>query len=239
MRHTGADGTGSVYEKNLLYRTMDLLCDGGAIYIYGKRQIMRGNFVHTQRDEGWGVIAYYMDLGSENNVSERNLAVNTGWTSLDHISKDCTVRNNVYINAGTMRVNFGGAERLVFENNILMADEILFYPASPDKPAMPGNIMLSFSGTIANEEEVRGEPRQLTPFQPRDGSIAADPGFADWEKGDFSFQSESPAPALGIEPIDVADVGIDGLSDDFWASLHSRHPHSQQQADSNQTVDQL
>ena len=218
----GGGGTGSIYQKNLLYRTMNLLCDGGAIYIYGKGQMMRGNFVHTQRDEGWGVIAYYMDLGSENSISEHNLAVNTGWTSLDHISKDCTVRNNVYINAGTMRVNFGGAEGLVFENNILMADEILFYPESPDKPAMPGNIMFSFSGTIANEKEVRGEPRTLTPFQPRDGSIAADPGFVDRGKGDFSFQSESPAPALGIEPIDVADVGIDGLCDEFWANLHSQ-----------------
>jgi len=214
----GGGGSGSVYQKNLLYRTMDLLCDGGAIYTYGKNQTMRYNFAHTQRDEGWGVIAYYMDLGSEDSISEYNLAVNCGWTSLDHISKNCTVRNNVFISTETMRINFGGAEGLTFKNNVLMADEVLFYPTSAEKPAMPDNVMFSFAGTIANEEEVRGEPRKLTPFEPRSGSVNADPKFTDWQNGDFSFRENSPALAFGIEAIDVSDVGINGLASDFWES---------------------
>ena len=117
-----------------------------------------------------------------------------------------------------MRINFGGVEGLVFEKNILMADEILFYPASPDTLAMPDNIIFSYSETIAFEEEVRAHPRKLIPFKPREGSVVADPKFTDWEKGDFSFQKDSPALKFGIESLDVSDVGINGLSGNFWGN---------------------
>jgi hypothetical protein len=66
------------------------------------------------------------------------------------------------------------------------------------------------------------QPRKLTPFEPRDGSVVADPKFTDWKKGDFSFQKNSPAVEIGIEAIDLTGVGINGLSSDFWESLRSQ-----------------
>jgi hypothetical protein len=39
-------------------------------------------------------------------------------------------------------------------------------------------------------------------------SIAADPLFEDVENGDFRWKPSSPALALGIEPIDVAVIGL-------------------------------
>ena len=34
------------------------------------------------------------------------------------------------------------------------------------------------------------------------------------------FQKESPALDFGIEPISVAEVGVNGLSNDFWGALN-------------------
>jgi hypothetical protein len=39
-------------------------------------------------------------------------------------------------------------------------------------------------------------------------SQAADPLFRDPDKGDFRFKPGSPAPGLGIEPIDLRKVGL-------------------------------
>jgi len=41
-----------------------------------------------------------------------------------------------------------------------------------------------------------------------DGTIFADPMFVDWENGNFNFKPDSPAPKLGIKPIDVSTAGI-------------------------------
>ena len=39
------------------------------------------------------------------------------------------------------------------------------------------------------------------------GSLVADPRFRDPEAGDFRLRPGSPAPKLGFEPFDLADVG--------------------------------
>lgn len=36
----------------------------------------------------------------------------------------------------------------------------------------------------------------------------ADPKFVNPDAGDFRFASDSPAPALGIEPLDLRKVGL-------------------------------
>ena len=38
-------------------------------------------------------------------------------------------------------------------------------------------------------------------------SVFADPGFTDPKANDFTFSSDSPAVALGIDPIDISNVG--------------------------------
>jgi hypothetical protein len=44
-------------------------------------------------------------------------------------------------------------------------------------------------------------------FNMEEGSVVADPGFADPANGDFTLKPDSPAYELGFEPIDMSDVG--------------------------------
>jgi hypothetical protein len=47
-----------------------------------------------------------------------------------------------------------------------------------------------------------------------------DPGFVDWEKGDFRLRPDSPAFAMGIKSLDVREAG---LSEDFpWPEYVAR-----------------
>jgi hypothetical protein len=39
------------------------------------------------------------------------------------------------------------------------------------------------------------------------GIINSDPLFNDWRKGDYRFQTGSPAAQLGLRPIDVSRAG--------------------------------
>lgn len=41
-----------------------------------------------------------------------------------------------------------------------------------------------------------------------DGSIVADPKFKNYENNDFTLLDDSPALAMGFEPIDTSDVGV-------------------------------
>jgi len=43
-----------------------------------------------------------------------------------------------------------------------------------------------------------------------EGSVFADPHFADWQNHDFTLSPESPALKLGFRPFDVSSAGIRG-----------------------------
>jgi hypothetical protein len=50
----------------------------------------------------------------------------------------------------------------------------------------------------ANAGVVEGAPGE---------TVTADPLLKDWRKGDYSYEENSPARQLGIEPIDVRRAG--------------------------------
>ena len=50
-------------------------------------------------------------------------------------------------------------------------------------------------------------------------SLSADPLFVDPENGDFSFKLGSPAPKLGIVPLDLSMVGLKSSEDDVTHSI--------------------
>lgn len=102
-------GTNTLVEENLLYRCMQELHDGAAIYMGGGRgHILRRNVVRdiVQVGEGYGVSAYYLDEKCRDCVVERNVSIGVRRPSHNHMTVNCTVRDNVFIADGDMDLSF-------------------------------------------------------------------------------------------------------------------------------------
>ncbi|MBU0608422.1 MAG: right-handed parallel beta-helix repeat-containing protein, partial [Armatimonadetes bacterium] len=105
----GIGGTGTVIEENLLYRCMQELHDGAAIYVSGaKGNILRRNVVRdiVKVGEGYGVSSYYLDEKCRDCLVEQNVSIGVGRPTHNHMTLNCTVRDNVFINDGDMDLSF-------------------------------------------------------------------------------------------------------------------------------------
>lgn len=102
-------GTDTVIEENLLYRCMTELHDGAAIYVSGaNRNIIRRNVVRDVQPvgEGYGVSAYYLDEKCRDTVVEGNVSIGVARPSHNHMTLNCTLRDNVFIVDGDMNLSF-------------------------------------------------------------------------------------------------------------------------------------
>ncbi len=234
IHHTPYSGihcssAGALIESNLFYDTMQVLNDGAAIYIgFARGMVVRGNIVRGHRGSG-PAHAYYMDEMSDSCVVESNLAVDTAWPSHNHMTVHCIIRNNLFVDHGSQKLTFPRSLGMIFEKNILVAEEITFqYPSGKEelpasaspvpeavKPflkadgivAMPDNIIFSRSGKVHYNVLADYKTVRAVPLQARDGTLFTDPMLNDPEQGDYSFQPGSPAVKAGINPIDVIRAG--------------------------------
>ena len=124
-------GTGNVIEENLIYRVMQEMHDGGAIYGGMKEAILRGNVVRdvVKIGEGYGVSAYYFDEGAENCTIENNVSIGVERPTHNHIANNITIRNNVFVANDKMSLSFSRSSNCKLENNTLVAPAgIRVYP---------------------------------------------------------------------------------------------------------------
>jgi hypothetical protein len=129
-----------------------------------------------------------------------------------HYGKDNIVRNNILAlgHDGIVMVSRLEEHTAIYlERNILLSDGAPIYLQHPDGMNMQddSNLMWNLSG------DVFCSGNKLTPeeMQKRGlfrNAVIADPGFADPHNGDFTLPADSPAYAIGFEPIDMSDVGI-------------------------------
>ncbi len=221
----------SLIESNVFHDTMQVLSDGAAIYItFCEGTVMRGNIVRGSRGSG-PAHAYYMDEQSDGCIVEGNLAVNTAWPSHNHMARGSIIRNNVFIDDGGQLLTFPRSSGMIFEKNILAARKITIRAhtkeqVTPENLALAtevarpylqkegisswaDNIMYSTADSVMfHEQWGYGAPDNTHPLEPRDGTVFADPMFTDPADGDFSFKPGSPAPEMGILPIDVSGAGL-------------------------------
>lgn len=117
----GGGSTGSLIEENLIYRVMREMHDGAAIYGNMNACIIRGNVVRdvVQAGSGFGASAYYLDEGARDCVIERNVAVGVPMPTHNHITRNITVRDNVFVADGDMTVSFQRSVGCTFEGNTL------------------------------------------------------------------------------------------------------------------------
>ena len=114
-------GNENLIEENLIYRVMRELHDGAAIYGNMKACIIRGNIVRdvVPVGSGFGASAYYLDEGARDCIVERNVAVGVSMPTHNHITRNTTVRDNVFIAEKDMTVSFQSSVGCTFERNTL------------------------------------------------------------------------------------------------------------------------
>jgi hypothetical protein len=115
-------GKESLYEENLIYRVMRELHDGAAIYGNMDACVIRGNVVRdvVAVGSGFGASAYYLDEGAKNCTVEKNVAIGVPTPVHNHITRNTTVRDNVFVSDADMTVSFQRSVGCSFENNTLV-----------------------------------------------------------------------------------------------------------------------
>ena len=218
----------NLIEKNHIHDIgHGVLSDMGGIYILGVQPgtVVRGNLVHDVEKSvygGWGI---YLDEGTSHIIVEKNISYNcSSQAFVQHYGRENIVRNNIFAfgreaqarlgrgenhNAFTFERNlvitdgkpfYTGGRRWRVEHKVISTDLNLFWDVSGGTPLLCGSAP---HGLPQTEYDMEGWQAMGYDIH----SIIADPKFRDLAAFDFTLESDSPAWALGFEPIDLGDVG--------------------------------
>jgi hypothetical protein len=116
-------------ESNRMSDFMRELDDGAAIYIFaGNKTVYRNNIaIGSPASRRHLAHAYYLDEQSNRCIVENNLAINTRWPCHNHMSKNCVIRKNVFLDQGPSKLSFMVCRDFRFEQNLILArDKIEF-----------------------------------------------------------------------------------------------------------------
>ena len=202
-------GQNTRIEANRIHDAMLELHDGGGIYCFGgKNLVLRGNYIHDIIDTGgYGASAYYLDEQSEGCLVEGNLSVNVMRPSHNHMAKGNTIRNNVFINEGDLRLTWPRSSDYRFEKNILWATGRIVFDNREGITTLAGNILYSVAGKVECKKLDQYSQTGEYPMQADAVNVLADPKLIAYRDGQVQIAPDSPAHALGIEPIDVSGTG--------------------------------
>ncbi len=204
-----------------------VLSDMGGIYNLGIQPgtLIDHNHIHdiySNQYGGWGL---YTDEGSSEIQLTNNVVYNTTTGGFhQHYGKNNRVRNNIFAFAKETNVILSRVEEhrsVIFEKNIVLSnngdvlspnwlkgDAWLDYNTYWDI----NNVPMRFSGLSFKEWQAqKGQDRH---------SQTADPLFINPQAGDFRLHPESPALALGFDPIDISRAGLYGPEE--WTSRAKR-----------------
>jgi len=210
-----------------------VLSDAGLIYCLGVSpgSIIRNNVFHDiwpygQPPFGWGI---YLDAKCGNYLVENNLTYNTlsGGLMFNNGGHEHVIQNNIFaLSANHALWPYSEKRPSTFRRNIVYLTQ--------------GDLLIPYGERSLNERMAAGEPlgewnenlywhtggpgqlrfyrRSFAEWQmlglDRDSRIA-DPLFVDARAHDFRLKSDSPALALGFQPLDITTVGLYG--DPGWA----------------------
>lgn len=201
-------GTSNRIEGNLIYDCMKVLHDGAAIYLFAATNcVLRGNVARDVRDTGgYGASAYYLDERSTGCVIEGNLSLRVARPLHQHMAGKNIIRDNVFIVEGDARLTFPRCEGYVMERNILYATGAIRIDNPQAVTRWASNLFYSGTGRIEGVALKDYAAAGSAPMQPGD-TVHADPLFRNRAGGDYRFRADSPAPALGIRPLDIKLAG--------------------------------
>ncbi|MBI1318132.1 MAG: right-handed parallel beta-helix repeat-containing protein [Candidatus Hydrogenedens sp.] len=199
-----------------------VLSDMGGVYNLGIQPgtIVRNNSIHDVYSFQYGGWGLYTDEGSTEILLENNIVYNTTNGGFhQHYGENNRVRNNIFAFSDNEQIAFTRVEEhrsLVFERNIVVGRNGRITPENWNKADIwsdynvywdvEGNDMQFGKQTLG---QCMAQGRELN-------SVVADPMFTDLAAEDFSLQPDSPALALGFEPIDESRIGLYG--DPAWVN---------------------
>lgn len=197
-----------------------VLCDMGGIYTLGPSEgtVVRNNIFHNVYSYSYGGWGLYTDEGSTGILFENNLVydVKTGGFH-QHYGRENIVRNNILAFSKLYQLQATRVEdhlSFTLENNIVYYDsgQLLAGRWNQIKHTTRKNCFWHVGGEPV---EFLGKP--LAEWQEQgheEGSLVADPKFADPADRDFRLAPDSPALALGFKPFDYTKAGVYG--DSAW-----------------------
>ena len=202
-------GANHKIEANHIYRVMQKLHDGGGIYCFaGKNTILRGNFIHDVIDTGgYGSSAYYLDERSEKCIVENNLSLNVARPSHNHMAHHNTIRNNVFIHDGDMRLTFPKCSDFTFQKNVLYATGKITINGTNVLTDFKHNIIYSKKDEVIGQTITNYSTTGSEPMKPDKMNIFADPGLLEYKNGRVKFDPTSPTHKLDVPEIDVTNAG--------------------------------
>jgi hypothetical protein len=208
------------------------LSDMGGIYSLGDSPgtQFRYNLIHDVSSYSYGGWGLYTDEGSTGILMENNIVYRVKDGAFhQHYGKDNLVRNNILALSSTVGQVLRSREEkhnsFTLERNIIFANDVpllgknwsnghftldynCYWDASGKPAVFPGNVDLK-------KWQAQGHDVH---------SVVADPKFVAPEKFDFRLAPDSPALALGFQPIDTSTIGLVGSAD--WVALpkHVKRP---------------
>lgn len=196
-------------EANRIHDAMQELHDGAGIYCFaGKDLVLRGNFIYDIVDTGgYGASAYYLDERSEGCVVEKNLSLNVVRPTHHHMARGNTLHSNVFITEGEMQLTFPRSSGYTFRGNVLQAGGKIIIDNFEAITEADGNILYSAEGEVVCHKLDRYNRSGSYELEPGESNVQKDPLLAAYRNGRVEFAADSPAPRLGIEPIDVSNAG--------------------------------
>jgi hypothetical protein len=192
-----------------------VLSDMGGIYNLGvsDETTFHHNHIHDIESFSYGGWGLYTDEGSSGVTMQHNLVHHTTSSGFhQHYGKDNVLRNNVFAYGGEAQVmRTRDEEHLSFtlERNILLANgrPLLGSNWNGDrrKFVLDRNVYWDEDGGV----DFAGKPFER--WKQEKGidaeSVVADPRFTDPANGDFTLKPDSPALALGFQPLDLRAAG--------------------------------
>ena len=193
-----------------------VLCDMGGIYTLGPSEgtVVRNNVFHHVYSYTYGGWGLYTDQGSTGIVFENNLVydVKTGGFH-QHYGRENVVRNNILAFSKQHQLQATRVENhqsFTLENNIVYYDSGQLLAGRWNQVQYAGRRNCFWH---AGGEPVRFLGKPLEAWQAEgheEGSIVADPKFADPANRDFRLAPDSPALELGFQPFDPSQAGVYG-----------------------------
>ncbi len=199
------------------------LSDMGGVYLLGPQPgtVVSYNLIHDIQTGTYGAWGLYADEGCSDVIFEKNVVYRAQSNAFEqHYGANNTVRNNIFAMTGgpLLKVSlYEDHHSVTFDTNILYADGTKLYDfdrnhLSHKTVSSMNNLIWSTSGDEVmaidmGNDKVWSVDQVHQFFNMEEGSVVADPGFADPANGDFTLKPDSPAYELGFEPIDMSDVG--------------------------------
>ncbi len=209
-----------IEQNHLHHLGRGLLSDLGGVYTLGPSEgtTVSHNLIHDVTCFSYGGWGIYTDEGSSGIIIEGNVVYNTVDGGFhQHYGRENIVRNNIFAFGAEVQIKRTRAERhrsFTFERNIVVFErgDLLGgdWSGSTTGVMLKNNLYWNYAGlpVMFTAKSLSLEQWQQTGQE--QGSIIADPLFENPAARDFRLKADSPARAMGFQPIDVATMGVVG-----------------------------